>query len=191
MHLNLEASSQQIKGFTGVCVPALGLVKIEIQIDSIQLDTEALVTDCDMNCIDFLIGQPIINGPGVVPRQLTLIPRIARWWLTIQDFDMEIEYRAGEKMRHVDALSQNPIEQLNVTMIEPLDWFLALQIQDQALSSIVKQLKSKTANKDIANNFVLREGRLYRKTLLGERLVVPKIGKWNLMRATTRLGIQD
>lgn len=31
---------------------------------------------------------------------------IARWWLAIQDFDFDIEYRPGTKMTHVDALSR-------------------------------------------------------------------------------------
>ncbi|XP_061378894.1 transmembrane protease serine 11A-like [Danaus plexippus] len=37
-----------------------------------------------------------------------LIPRIARWWLTIQEYDIQIEYRPGDRMTHVDALSRNP-----------------------------------------------------------------------------------
>jgi len=35
------------------------------------------------------------------------VPRIARWWLQIMDYDIEVEHRSGEEMSHVDALSRN------------------------------------------------------------------------------------
>lgn len=38
-----------------------------------------------------------------------LHPRVARWWIKLQDFTFDIEYRPGEKMAHVDYLSRNPI----------------------------------------------------------------------------------
>ncbi|GFS96079.1 uncharacterized protein TNCV_3309021 [Trichonephila clavipes] len=38
-----------------------------------------------------------------------LITRIARWALQLEEFDYEIEHRAGSRMKHVDALSRNPI----------------------------------------------------------------------------------
>ncbi|GFX87280.1 retrovirus-related Pol polyprotein from transposon 17.6 [Trichonephila clavipes] len=34
-----------------------------------------------------------------------LITRIARWALQLEEFDYEIEHRAGSRMKHVDALS--------------------------------------------------------------------------------------
>ena len=34
-------------------------------------------------------------------------PRIARWALLFQNYDFSIEHRAGSKMKHVYALSQN------------------------------------------------------------------------------------
>lgn len=37
-----------------------------------------------------------------------MVPRVARWWLAVQEYDFEIEYRPGPRMRHVDALSRNP-----------------------------------------------------------------------------------
>ncbi|GFT98943.1 transposon Ty3-I Gag-Pol polyprotein [Trichonephila clavipes] len=37
-----------------------------------------------------------------------LITRIARWVLQLEEFDYEIEHRAGSRMKHVDALSRYP-----------------------------------------------------------------------------------
>ncbi|GFX39222.1 retrovirus-related Pol polyprotein from transposon 17.6 [Trichonephila clavipes] len=38
-----------------------------------------------------------------------LITRIARWALQLEEFDYEIEYRAGSRMKHVDTLSRYPV----------------------------------------------------------------------------------
>lgn len=39
-----------------------------------------------------------------------LMPRIARWWLKLQEFDFETIHRPTEQMQHGDALSINPVE---------------------------------------------------------------------------------
>ncbi|GFU46543.1 transposon Tf2-8 polyprotein [Trichonephila clavipes] len=38
-----------------------------------------------------------------------LITRIARWALQLEEFDYEIEHRAGSRTKHVDALSRYPV----------------------------------------------------------------------------------
>ncbi|GFW74499.1 hypothetical protein TNCV_2413981 [Trichonephila clavipes] len=38
-----------------------------------------------------------------------LITRIVRWALQLEEFDYEIEHRAGSRMKHVDALSRYPV----------------------------------------------------------------------------------
>ncbi|XP_033228956.1 uncharacterized protein LOC117180569 [Belonocnema kinseyi] len=37
-------------------------------------------------------------------------PRVARWWVYLQDYNFEIAYRPGAQAAHVDFLSRNPIE---------------------------------------------------------------------------------
>lgn len=37
------------------------------------------------------------------------VSRIARWWVQLQEFDCDIEYRANSRMAHYDTLSRNPI----------------------------------------------------------------------------------
>jgi hypothetical protein len=41
-----------------------------------------------------------------------LHPRVARWWVKLQDYDFTIEYRPGSKMAHVDYLSRNPLDKV-------------------------------------------------------------------------------
>ena len=39
-----------------------------------------------------------------------LHPRVARWWIKLQDYDFSVEYRPGQKMAHGDYLSRNPFD---------------------------------------------------------------------------------
>ena len=110
-----------------------------------------------------------------------LVPRVARWWIALQEYDMEIEYRPGEKMQHVDALSRNPVNVCMVNMAEE-DWFLTVQLQDDKAQALVTALTAGTADKGVKVVYKVANGRLYRKTLLGDRLYVPSMARFNLVR---------
>ncbi|CAK1597154.1 unnamed protein product [Parnassius mnemosyne] len=110
-----------------------------------------------------------------------LIPRIARWWLTIQDFDLEIEYRPGERMKHVDALSRNPSSNF-VLMIDNDDWLKTLQMQDEGIQNILAQFREQSINPDLIANYVVKDNLLFRKTFGGERFVIPKLAKYGLLQ---------
>ncbi|KAB0790886.1 hypothetical protein PPYR_03746, partial [Photinus pyralis] len=47
------------------------------------------------------------------------IPRIGRWWIELQEYDFNVEYRPGAKMSHVDCFSRNPplTQDYNVNII--------------------------------------------------------------------------
>lgn len=49
------------------------------------------------------------NALKSMERKKDLIPRVARWWIYLQDYDFSIEYRKGVMMHHADYLSRNPI----------------------------------------------------------------------------------
>jgi len=82
-----------------------------------------------------------------------LIPRIARWWLRIQEFDIDIVHRAGTQMKHVDALSRTPFEdarkmdtaslKIAKTVIDEEDWQFSIQLQDEKIQKIVADMKLK------------------------------------------------
>lgn len=42
------------------------------------------------------------------PVKKDLSSKIARWALSLEQFDFQVEHRAGEKFRHADALSRFP-----------------------------------------------------------------------------------
>lgn len=103
-----------------------------------------------------------------------LVPRIARWWLSIQDLDFEIEHKPGASMKHVDVLSRNP--SVHVLKINTDEWFLTIQMQDDVLQHLIQQIKNKR-NRDLKVQYIYKMNRLFRKTLNGERLVIPKFAK--------------
>lgn len=103
--------------------------------------------------------------------QLNLFLRIASEWLTLWDFDLNIVYRLGERMRCVNALSRNSSE-CEVRMIETSNWLLTLQMRDDRWfwPSFVKPWTIQV----LSVNPVLWRlyGVLYRRALFGERFVI-------------------
>lgn len=158
----------------------------EMHYHSYELETLAVVESLKRFRI-YVTGIPVkvITDCAALRTTLTkkdLIPRIARWWLTIQDFDIEIEYRPGHRMQHVDALSRNPVESVTVLRIDEADWRLTLQLQDDTVQSIIRQINAGTNNPDINKNYTIVNGCLFRKTLHGDRFVIPKLSKWSLLQ---------
>lgn len=92
---------------------------------------------------------------------LTGIPvKVTTDWLTIQEFDLDIEYRPGERM-NVDALSRNPMSS-HVLLIDNSDWLRTLQMQDENIQSILTQLLEPNASPNVASNYVAKNEVLYR-----------------------------
>lgn len=129
-----------------------------------------------------------------------LIPRIARWWLMLQEFNCTIEYRPGPKMNHVDALSRNPpLEPVDtvpsleeqypsVMSISGEDWLQTLQLGDSELCRIKDILSSGLNEKGLQylrENYTIKDNKLFR-CLGGDqndcRWVVPKGARWQLCR---------
>jgi transposase InsO family protein len=120
-----------------------------------------------------------------------ILPRVGRWWLTLQEFDFEVVYRPGAKMLHVDALSRNPVEKpvgledidvFTINVSED-DWVLAAQLQDERLK-YVREVLLRTPQdgeeEKIHGDFVLRNNRVFRKTVEGLRWAVPKTARRQL-----------
>lgn len=116
-----------------------------------------------------------------------VLPRVARWWSVMQEYDFNIVYKPGTSMAHVDALSRNPAvveDVLNVRSID-VSWVSTVQLNDLELQRIVNILSDKDNDNiiEIKNNFVVKRGLLYRKTPDGDRWVVPKGVRWQILRA--------
>lgn len=116
-----------------------------------------------------------------------LIPRIARWWLQLQEFDFTVEFRPGQAMKHADALSRNPVlndpqpETIEIMNIRTEDWLHTVQMTDPKLKHIREILETKETDiKEITNNYAIRDNRLYRKVGKNLKWVVPNGAKWRI-----------
>lgn len=90
-----------------------------------------------------------------------LLPRVARWWSYIQDFNFKIEYRKGSKIQHVDFLSRNPPQKQTVEVLvnEQITWLEATQKQDREVSEIINRIQE---NPDSLKEYSLQNGILMR-----------------------------
>ncbi|GFT71027.1 hypothetical protein TNCV_1247591 [Trichonephila clavipes] len=88
----------------------------EEKYDSYELEVLAIINALKKFRV-YLLGQhfKIVTGCSAFQktmRKKDLITRIARWSLQLEEFDYEIEHRAGSRMKHVDALSRYPVMML-------------------------------------------------------------------------------
>lgn len=139
----------------------------------------------------YLLGIPFTivtdcNSLRATFEKRDILPRVARWWNIMQEYDFKIIYKSGSTMSHVDALSRNPVgpEFVEVRCIET-KWIATVQHNDPELQRIISILKDEDTNGilDIKNNFVIKRGLLYRKTETGDRWVVPKGVRWQILKA--------
>jgi len=143
----------------------------------------------------YICGKPVTvvtdcNALKTTMEKRELIPRIARWWLRIQDFDVKIVHRSGTRMEHVDALSRAPQEKareldtanmkMGKMIIDESDWLFAIQLQDKKIQSIVDSMRNheKTEN----DEYVIEQGRLYRKHQNQLLWVVPKQLRYHILQ---------
>lgn len=61
------------------------------------------------------------NALKSTERKKDLLPRVARWWIYLQDFTFTIEYRKGAAMSHADYLSRNPAVLVS-HIVKPRNW---------------------------------------------------------------------
>ncbi|XP_055387616.1 uncharacterized protein K02A2.6-like [Condylostylus longicornis] len=69
-----------------------------------------------------------------------LATRVARWALLLEEFDYVIEHRAGAKMKHVDALSRNPVVMCIYQETGFLKKLAEAQLPDAMKTQIIKEV---------------------------------------------------
>ncbi|GFU76719.1 retrovirus-related Pol polyprotein from transposon 17.6 [Trichonephila clavipes] len=104
-----------------------------------------------------------------------LITRIARWALQLEEFDYEIEHRAGSRMKHVDALSRYPV------MIVCNDTITSKLKKAQEEDDNIQTLKS-LLEKQESEEFFERNGILYIYLNGRELIVTPKAMEAELIK---------
>ncbi|GFV77099.1 retrovirus-related Pol polyprotein from transposon 17.6 [Trichonephila clavipes] len=91
----------------------------EEKYDSYELEVLAIINALKKFRV-YLLGQhfKIVTDCSAFQKTMQkkeLITRIARWALQLEEFDYEIEHRAGSRMKHVDALSRYPVMMTHFT----------------------------------------------------------------------------
>ncbi|XP_073948993.1 uncharacterized protein [Choristoneura fumiferana] len=161
--------------------------KEEEHLHSYELETLAVVLSLK-KFRTYLIGIPFkvytdCNALRTTLTKRDLVPRIARWWLLLQEYNFTIEHRPGDHMRHVDALSRNPIqgnsladlsesreyEIMNVTTTE---WLHTVQMTDPKLKLVKNILDTDSKEiRDIVDNYILKD-----KIVFGRKTTNPSEG---------------
>lgn len=126
-----------------------------------------------------------------------LLPRIARWWLKLQEYDFELVHRAGTQIAYVDALSRAPSEAARevpvVTEgifsveISVTDWLVTMQQQDTKLLRIMKILRKELQTDEeqqIKTDYQLENHRLFRKVNNQLKWVVPAAVRWRIVKGS-------
>ncbi|GFU10931.1 hypothetical protein TNCV_2934251 [Trichonephila clavipes] len=104
-----------------------------------------------------------------------LITRIARWALQLEEFDYEIEHRAGSRMKHVDALSRYPVMMVcNDTLTSKLKNAQEEDDNIQTWKSLLEKQESE--------EFFERNGIFYKYLNGRELIVTPKAMQAELIK---------
>ncbi|CAK1597933.1 unnamed protein product [Parnassius mnemosyne] len=172
----------------------------EQRFHSYELETLALVTALQKFRV-YLLGTNFkaVTDCSAIRNTMNkrdLVPRVARWWISMQEYDFTIEYRPGNKMAYVDALSRNPIRtdvhnnenRIDVLFVNNDAWLGTVQSSDPELQRIVKILQDPESEHvvEIKNNFTLKNGKLYRIVKKNDTVtllwVVPKSVRWQILK---------
>ncbi|XP_068991695.1 uncharacterized protein [Neodiprion pinetum] len=110
-----------------------------------------VVTDCD--AVKSTMVKRHING------------RVARWWTYLQDFEFEIEYRAGKKLAHVDYLSRNLVMIMRRNCIP---WLVAEQAKEDEVQKMIKEIRE-NQNAEMRKLYTVKDdGQRYVLSLVDE-----------------------
>ncbi|GFV63811.1 transposon Tf2-9 polyprotein [Trichonephila clavipes] len=140
----------------------------EEKYDSYELEVLAIINALKKFRV-YLLGQhfkivTVCSAFQKTMQKKELITRIARWVLQLEEFDYEIEHRAGSRMKHVDALSRYPVMMVyNDTLTSKLK---KAQEEDDNIQTFKSFLE-----KQGSEEFFERNGILY-KYLNGRELIV-------------------
>ncbi|GFW60632.1 hypothetical protein TNCV_569781 [Trichonephila clavipes] len=151
----------------------------EEKYDSYELEVLAIINTLKKFRV-YLLGQhfKIVTDCSAFQKTMQkkeLITRTARWALQLEEFDYEIEHRAGSRMKHVDALSLYPVMMVcNDTLTSKLKKAQEEDDNIQTLKSLLEKQESE--------EFFERNGILYKYLNGRELIVTPKAMQAELIK---------
>ncbi|GFY21669.1 transposon Tf2-8 polyprotein [Trichonephila clavipes] len=151
----------------------------EEKYDSYKLEVLAIINALKKFRV-YLLGQhfKIVTDCSAFQKTMQkkdLITRIARWALQLEEFDYEIEHRAGSRMKHIDALSRYPVMMVcNDTLTSKLK---NAQEEDDNIQTLKSLLE-----KQEPEEFFEQNGILYKYLNGRELIVTPKTMQAELIK---------
>lgn len=126
-----------------------------------------LVTDC--------------NAVKATEKKKDLVPRVARWWIYMQDFTFDIQYRKGCLISHVDYLSRNHCTVNVITNREP--WIAVQQHNNPEVAELIKKFNDGSLDR---NRYTIEKDMLYHLDYFDgipiKQWYVPKGSRLGLLR---------
>lgn len=111
-------------------------------------------------------------------------PRIARWWLWLQEYDFDIRHCPGSQTWYVKLPSRNGVGEPAVANLQVMavhitndDWLIMMQTQDPDVREIRKTLQIPPDGdkaKQVHTDYTLREVGAYKKVEGANRWLVSK-----------------
>jgi hypothetical protein len=157
----------------------------EAKYHSYELETLAIVNSLK-NFRVYLLGIEFVivtdcNAVKFTANKKTLLPRVARWWSYMQDFNFTLEYRKGSSLSHVDFLSRNPV---SVRRVAHNDWLRAAQRGNEEVQRLLSCLRD---GKLHPKQYVEKDGMLLHQELNSDgtnnlRWFVPRQSRLGLLR---------
>lgn len=119
-------------------------------------------------------------------RKKDLCVRVARWALLLEEFDYQVEHRAGSSMRHVDALSRHPLPAV-MAIEEDARGIIARLKRAQVQDDDLRQLRDDIGRYE-AEGYRLRNELLYKEIDDVLLVVVPRSMRIQIVRQAHELG---
>lgn len=158
----------------------------EAKYNSHELETLAVV-NCLRHFRVYLIGIKFTivtdcNSVKATVNKREIVPRIARWWTYLQDFNYDIVYRKGSNLNHVDFLSRNPVSVLRTSRCD--SW---LHIEQKGNAEVEQMLNDLREGKLDSNQYIEKNGLLCHQQILPDktkivRYFVPRQSRLGLLR---------
>uniref|UniRef100_A0AAG5DQC0 RNA-directed DNA polymerase n=1 Tax=Anopheles atroparvus TaxID=41427 RepID=A0AAG5DQC0_ANOAO len=107
--------------------------------------------------------------------------RISRWIVALAEFDYDVEHRAADRMRHVDALSRVNVMAISAIVSKRVS---AAQNEDKQIQKIFER----AGDKKVVDRFHIRNGVVYEGESSARRLYVPESMELEIIKETHEQG---
>ena len=110
-----------------------------------------------------------------------LSPKVARWYIFLQEFDYKLEHRSAKRMQHVDALSRYPV--MSITYDELTHKIITAQESDEYVKTLKILLQNGQTDEYVLNNNIL-----FKVVDDKEVLVIPEVMQVEVVKNCHALG---